>query len=62
VEWHSDAERFHLLVATRGSGVMTTEEGEWKMRQGQCWLIPAGCGTYGIDGADLEILRVYVPA
>ena len=62
VEWHSDAERFHLLVATRGSGVMTTEEGKWKIRQGQCWLIPAACGTYGIDGADLEILRVYVPA
>ena len=62
VEWHSDVERFHLLVATRGTGVLTTAEGEWKMRQGECWLIPAGCGTYGIDGADLEILRVYVPA
>ncbi len=62
VEWHSDSERFHLLVATRGSGVMNTEQGEWRIRQGECWLIPARCGRYRIDGADLEILRVYVPA
>ncbi|MFN0104570.1 MAG: type I phosphomannose isomerase catalytic subunit [Bryobacteraceae bacterium] len=62
VDWHSDTERFHLLVATRGSGVLKAGEGEWRMRQGECWLIPARCGTYSIDGADLEILRVYVPA
>lgn len=62
VEWHSDAERFHLLVATRGSGVLTAGGSQWRLRQGECWLIPAVCGTYAIDGADLEILRVYVPA
>jgi mannose-6-phosphate isomerase len=62
VEWHSDTERFHLLVATRGTGVLTAAGREWQIRQGECWLIPAQCGTYGIDGADLEILRVYVPA
>jgi mannose-6-phosphate isomerase len=62
VEWHSDAERFHLLVATRGSGVLTAGDGEWRLKQGECWLIPAACGRYGIDGADLEILRVFVPA
>ena len=62
VEWHSDTERFHLLVATRGSGVLTAGGAEFRVRLGECWLIPAECGTYGIDGADLEILRVYVPA
>ncbi|MBL8237133.1 MAG: class I mannose-6-phosphate isomerase [Bryobacterales bacterium] len=62
VEWSSDAERFHLLVATRGSGELTAGGESWRMRQGECWLIPAQCGRYGIDGADLEILRVYVPA
>ena len=62
VEWHSDSERFHLLIATRGTGVMTSGGGEWHIRQGDCWLIPALCGAYRIDGADLEILRVYVPA
>lgn len=62
VEWHSDAERFHLLVVTRGSGVLKTVQGEWRIVQGECWLIPARCGTYCIDGLDLEILRVYVPS
>jgi mannose-6-phosphate isomerase len=62
VEWHSDTERFHLLVATRGSGVLTAGGAEFRIRPGECWLIPAQCGSYGIDGADLEILRVYVPA
>lgn len=62
VEWHSDTERFHLLVATRGSGVLTAGGGKWRLKLGECWLIPAGCGQYGIDGADLEIMRVFVPA
>ena len=62
VEWHSDSERFHLLVATRGSGVLTSGRDEWRMRQGECRLIPARCGAYAIDGADLEILRVCVAA
>jgi len=62
VTWHSDMERFHLLVATRGSGLMESGGGQWKIRQGDCLLIPANCGEYSIDGADLEILRVYVPA
>jgi len=62
VEWHSDVERFHLLVATRGSGLLTMGGEKWRMRQGECWLIPAVCGSYEIDGANLEILRVFVPA
>jgi mannose-6-phosphate isomerase len=62
VRWHSDSERFHLLVPTRGTGMLTTAEGRWPLRQGECWLIPAVCGTYAVDGDYLEILRVYVPA
>ena len=62
VHWHSDTERFHLLVATRGSGILTFNGTTSRIRLGECWLIPAQCGGYAIDGADLEILRVYVPA
>jgi len=62
VEWHSDTERFHLLVATRGSGILAAGGSKFRVRQGECWLIPAMCGQYAIDGANLEILRVYVPA
>jgi len=62
IEWRSDTGRFHLLVATRGSGTLTAGASNWRVRQGECWLIPANCGTYAIDGANLEILRVYVPA
>ncbi|HEU0121178.1 MAG TPA: type I phosphomannose isomerase catalytic subunit [Bryobacteraceae bacterium] len=62
VQWTSDSERFHLLVATRGSGLMKAGGTTVHIRMGECWLIPAACGSYAIDGADLEILRIYVPA
>jgi mannose-6-phosphate isomerase len=62
VEWHSDVERFHLLVIARGTGELSANRFTGPVEQGQCWLIPARCGTYRITGTELEILRVYVPA
>ncbi|MBI2685014.1 MAG: class I mannose-6-phosphate isomerase [Acidobacteria bacterium] len=62
VEWHSDWERFHLLVATRGSGVLESRDSKFDIHQGECWLIPAQCGAYTIHAKNLEILRIYVPA
>jgi mannose-6-phosphate isomerase len=61
VEWHSDSERFHLLVVTRGTGEIIAGGVTQPMEQGQCWLIPALCGAYRLAGAELEILRVYIP-
>jgi len=61
-EWHSDAERFHLIVVVRGEGTLSSSHGQWSTRQGDCWLIPSQCGVYRLDGLpELEILRVYVP-
>jgi mannose-6-phosphate isomerase len=62
VEWCSDAERFHLLVVLRGESTLNTVQWSGRVAAGECWLIPALCGGYRLDGKpEVEILRVYVP-
>lgn len=61
VQWCSDAERFHLLVIARGSGTLQAGGENLNLEQGECWLIPARCGSYKLDGEKLELLRIYVP-
>lgn len=62
VSWSSDAERFHLLVATEGEGILYFGNQQRPLRAGQAVIIPATLGAYGLDGTPrLEILRCYVP-
>lgn len=61
--WHSDPERFHLLVVTRGAGLLNWGGELEELRAGQAWLVPAALGRYVVDGTkELEILRVWVPS
>lgn len=62
VEWCSDAERFHLLVVLQGEATLITTAWSGRVEAGECWLIPAQCGVYRLDGKpEVEILRVYIP-
>lgn len=63
VGWRSDPERFHLLVITRGSGLLSWGGELEEIRTGQAWLIPAALGSYIVDGTpEMEVLRVWVPS
>lgn len=61
-DFRPDPERFHLLVATAGCGTLTAGKERLPFRQGECILMPAQSGPYRLEGNDLEVLRVYVPA
>ncbi|MCX6587836.1 MAG: hypothetical protein NTX13_14830 [Acidobacteria bacterium] len=61
--WQSDPERFHLLVVTRGAGLLSGGGEVEELRAGQAWLVPAAMGSYIVDGTpELELLRVWVPS
>jgi mannose-6-phosphate isomerase len=63
VAWRSDPERFHLLVMTKGEGLLSWGGEVEEVRAGQAWLIPATLGSYIVDGTpELEVLRVWVPS
>lgn len=55
-------ERAMVYLATRGAGRLTVPgtEGEWRIRPGDTWLLPAGVGRHRIepDGEGLRLLEV----
>lgn len=56
--YQPDPGRFELLICLDGAGALESEP----IAAGETWLIPAGCGTLGIEGgARLSLLRTYVP-
>ena len=49
-----------VYVVLGGKGSLVTDRGEWRLRRGESWLLPAALGAHrfgSVDG-ELEILRV----
>jgi mannose-6-phosphate isomerase len=62
VEAHSDPEHFDLLVILAGSGDFAWESAPATFQSGECWLVPAGLGTFSVKPNEpSKILRAYVP-
>jgi mannose-6-phosphate isomerase len=58
----SDPEHFDLLVILTGSGNFTWESVPASYRSGECWLVPAGLGTFSVNPNEpSKLLRTYVP-
>ena len=54
----ADGERFHLLIFTRGSGLIDGQP----FQQGDCWLIASDCADYVVTASQsVEMLRTFVP-
>lgn len=54
----ADRERFHLMIFTRGSGLIDGQP----FQQGDCWLIAADCADYVVTASQsVEMLRTFVP-
>ncbi len=61
-ELSSEDEHFDLLVFLSGAGELTWDTSRAKYRSGECWLIPATLGKFGLSPAEpSKILRTYVP-
>jgi mannose-6-phosphate isomerase len=62
VEVSSQKEHFDLLVFLSGSGDLSWGNSRAKFRNGECWLVPAGLGTFALNPEEpTKILRTYVP-
>jgi mannose-6-phosphate isomerase len=62
VEAHSDPAHFDLLVILAGSGDFAWGSAPAAYQSGECWLVPAGLGTFSLKPNEpSKILRAYVP-
>jgi mannose-6-phosphate isomerase len=60
VKLATTGESFVILIAADGSGTLRWDGGELPVAPGDCFLIPANLGAYGIEGK-LTVLRSRVP-
>lgn len=49
-----------VYIVVEGHGRLTTGGGEWELRRGDTWLVPASLGAFSIqsDGGQLDLLEV----
>lgn len=61
-EWElaTTPDSFTILVICEGSGHLTWEGGSQPYAAGECYLLPATLGSYGIEGHS-TVLRSYLP-
>jgi mannose-6-phosphate isomerase len=53
---------FEILVILSGSGVLQWQDGEQRYQSGECWLIPASLGRFGLKPKEnSSLIRTYVP-
>ena len=46
-----DGTSFHALLVTEGQGTLTCGGETKELRKGQCYFLPAGSGTYQVNGS-----------
>jgi len=62
IEIHSNSEHFDLFIVLSGSGQIFWPGGSAEYQRGECWLIPAGLGTFTLHSTEpTKLLRTYVP-
>ena len=62
IETQAHPRHFDLLVILSGSGQFVWSDGSAEYHRGECWLIPAGLGTWSLNSAEpSKVLRTYVP-
>jgi hypothetical protein len=53
---------YRILALIQGTAVLSTAEGEWRMNQGDVWLIPAACGYHHVapeaPGDELQLVQM----
>ncbi|MFD1957428.1 type I phosphomannose isomerase catalytic subunit [Paenibacillus thailandensis] len=54
-------ESFSILIIAEGEGSLQWADGEKPVKAGECYLLPATLGEYGLDGK-MTVLRSVVPA
>lgn len=52
---------FHALLVTEGAGTLTCGGGTQEIRKGQCFFLPAGSGTYRVDGGCRTLVSFLTP-
>lgn len=56
----TNKESFIIHIVCEGTGALRWEEGELRVKPGDCFLIPANLGAYAFEG-NLTLLRTYLP-
>lgn len=56
----TNGESFIIHIICEGTGALRWEEGELRVKPGDCILVPANLGAYAFEG-DLTMLRCYLP-
>ncbi|WP_040950451.1 type I phosphomannose isomerase catalytic subunit [Gorillibacterium massiliense] len=61
-EWElmTSEESFTILVICEGTGSIRWADGTLSVKPGECYLLPANLGAYGLDGS-MTVLRSYLP-
>jgi mannose-6-phosphate isomerase len=59
-ELHTSPESFVILVIAEGIGTLEWPDGTFRVKPGDCFLIPANLGSYALNG-QMTVLRTYLP-
>ncbi len=59
-EFSTTPESFVILVIAEGGGSLSWTGGEFRVKSGDCYLLPANLGWYALEGR-MTVIRTYLP-